>query len=71
MQQIKVFKALETEAEMLERQVNDWLAKSGVKVLQISGNIAPQSEGGGGRSGGLANTGGASDLLLIVLYEKP
>jgi hypothetical protein len=71
MQRIKVFKALETEAEMLERQVNDWLAKSGAKVLQISGNIAPQSEGGGGRTGGLANTGGASDVLLIVLYETP
>lgn len=69
MQQIKIFMALETDAPKLESQVNEWLrANPKARILQISGNVAPQTETkytGGGLSGG----GGASDLLLILLYE--
>lgn len=71
MHQIKVFKGLENDIESLEREANRWLATSKARVAQISGNIAPQSEGGGSRGGGLASTGGSSDVLLIVLFETP
>ncbi len=42
MQQIKIFKGLEGEVTALEKQVNSWLADTGARVLQITGNIAPQ-----------------------------
>ena len=42
MQQIKIFKGLEGEIAALEKQVNTWLAESGARVLQITGNIAAQ-----------------------------
>ena len=43
MQQVKIFKTLEGEIAQLEKLVNAWLANSSVRVLQITGNIAPQS----------------------------
>ena len=43
MQQIKIFKCLENETPTFEVQVNRWLAETGVRVLNIFGNIAPQS----------------------------
>jgi hypothetical protein len=71
MQQIKIFKALEVETDALELRVNQWLAQSKARVLSISGNIAPQSEGNAGRTSGLGSAGNASDVLLIILYETP
>lgn len=67
MQQIKVFVGVESDASMFERQVNHWIATANVRVLQISGTIAPQTEAG--RPGGLSSAGSASDLVLYVLYE--
>jgi hypothetical protein len=69
--QVKIFKALEVETDSLETRVNQWLAQTGAKVLSISGNIAPQSEGHTGRTTGLGSAGNASDVLLIILYEMP
>jgi hypothetical protein len=71
MQQIKIFKALEVETDTLETRVNQWLSQSRARVLSISGNIAPQSEGNSGRTSGLGSAGNASDVLLIILYETP
>lgn len=72
MQQVKIFKALEVEMDVLEQKVNQWIAAAGgkIKVLQITGNIAPQSESAGGKTGGLGAAGNASDVLLVILYEK-
>lgn len=71
MHQIKIFKGLESDLASLEADVNAWLASSGVMVVQIAGNIAPQSAlADGGRSPGLPS--GAylpSDVLLIVHYS--
>jgi hypothetical protein len=69
MQRVKIFKALENEHDVLELQINQWIAATNARILHISGNIAPQTESG--RSGGLASTGNASDVLVIVLYELP
>ena len=79
MQQIKIFKSVESEVETLEETVNQWLAETGAKVIQLVGNIAPQTEPiDAGASGGSFSTGGGSplrfppsDILLIVLYEMP
>jgi hypothetical protein len=71
MQQIKIFKALEGEIAQLEKQVNAWLAESGVRVLQITGNIAPQAPATDPKAASIsASPYAASDILLIVLYVK-
>ena len=53
MQQVKLFKSLESDINSLEAEVNGWLRESGVKVLSITGNIAPQSQTPGDTKGGL------------------
>jgi hypothetical protein len=70
MQQIKIFKGIENNVEALEEEVNAWLQSSGVRVLQITGNIAPQSKDPEQKGHQLGRAGyAASDVLLVVLYE--
>ena len=38
-QQIKIFKTIETERDQLERDINRWMRKSGARVISITGNI--------------------------------
>ncbi len=71
MHQIKIFKALESDVASLEKQVNSWLAESKVRVINMFGNIAPQSPGPETNSATI--TRGSfppSDILLVVLYEQ-
>ncbi|MFQ3169655.1 MAG: hypothetical protein ACI8QI_002231 [Limisphaerales bacterium] len=72
MQRVKLFKGLETEVEALEQQVNDWAESEGAKILQVTGNIATQSYNPAAKSGSSlqSNVAAASDVLLVVLYEK-
>ena len=71
MQQIRIFKALEGETAQLEKQVNTWLAESGVSVLQITGNIAPQAHSTDPKASSISTSPyAASDIFLIVLYVK-
>ena len=71
MQQVKIFKALEGETAQLEKQVNAWLTESGARVLQITGNIAPQGRSIDSKASSISSSPYvASDILLIVLYEK-
>lgn len=76
MQQIKIFKGVENESDRLERQVNDWLRQSGVRVLSVFGNLAPQSvmtaPAGGSLVGAETAAGrrfAPSDILVVVVYE--
>lgn len=76
MHQIKIFKGVENESDAIERQVNDWLRKSGVRIVNVFGNIAPQSvmtAPTGGQLVGAETAAGRrfapSDILLVVLYE--
>ncbi|MDA1274624.1 MAG: hypothetical protein O2960_11320 [Verrucomicrobia bacterium] len=72
MHQIKIFKALETETPRIEDQVNSWLAESKVRVINMFGNISPQTTSPD--SNAMAISRGAfppSDVMLVVLYEKP
>jgi hypothetical protein len=70
MQQVKIFKGIENDLSTLEADINAWLAESDVDVINIFGNIAPQS-------GATSNPGGParmeyppSDVLLVVHYRK-
>lgn len=69
MQQVKLFKGVENEVGSLEKEINDWLSRSGAKVVSLTGNIAPQStkpDAGGGLGKGSFSP---SDVLVIMLYE--
>ncbi len=69
MQQVKIFKGLESDTSALEAEINSWIRQSGAKVLSLTGNIAPQSEKQGTK-GGLGEGGfPASDVIVIVTYE--
>jgi hypothetical protein len=66
MQQVKIFKSIESELVALEEEINEWLSTSGATVTNITGNIAAQSTS----SGSLGDSFSGSDVLLVVLYEK-
>jgi hypothetical protein len=65
MQQVKIFKSVDTELPEMERQINRWMRKSGARVLSITGNLAAEPQGGGGA----LNSFAAGHVLMIVLYE--
>ena len=70
MQQIRFFKSTETDLTDLQREMNAWLRDSGVRVVQIFGNIAPQTVTRDDTSTGLTKSAFApSDVLIAVLYE--
>jgi hypothetical protein len=69
MQQVKLFKHVEAEIRDLEREMNAWmtdLQKKGGRVVDVKGNIAPQTVVAERKS---SNTFSPSDLFVIVLYE--
>jgi hypothetical protein len=75
--QIKLFRGLESDLAAVEREVNAWLASSDAKVVQVFGNVAPQTPRMESTTGHLlgadrTNPRGfvASDIFLAVVYEK-
>jgi hypothetical protein len=71
MQQIKIFKGIENDLSTLERDVNAWLAETGADVIQIFGNIAPQSGAAAYKADSISHTEfPPSDILLVVHYRK-
>ncbi|HWB12793.1 MAG TPA: hypothetical protein VG826_26440 [Pirellulales bacterium] len=72
MQQVKIFKGIETGLGDLEDEINTWIVESQVEVLQIVGNIAPQTPSSKPSATGL--TQGEfppSDVIVVVLYKRP
>lgn len=65
MQQVKIFKSIDTEIENMQQQINRWIGKSGARVLSITGNLSPQPAA----AQGPLETFSASEVLVIVLYE--
>ena len=65
MQQVKIFKTVDTELPDMEKQINRWMRKSGARILSIDSNMTAQ----GGTKDGPLNSFAAGDVLLIVLYE--
>lgn len=73
MHQVKIFKGVENEVSQLEADINSWLKSSGARVVNITGNIAPQTGGAGGSSSAATLGQGPhapSDVLVVVLYEQ-
>jgi len=68
-QQVKIFKGIESDVSGLESEINAWLRNSGARVIQITGNIAPQTEMENA-SGGIGKSRfPPSDVVVILLYE--
>ena len=65
MQQIKIFKSIESELSALEEEINAWITDERATVINIFGNIAPQSPSGPGMG-----SFSSSDVLITVLFEK-
>jgi hypothetical protein len=76
MQQIRIFIGKEDAPDTMAKEVNGWLASSKVKVVNVFGNMTPQTiidKGEGNRI--MAEGGGRryapSDIMLVVVYEQP
>ena len=70
MHQIKLFVDLESNVVALETRINDWLRKSEAKVVNIFGNIAPQTTTSEAKTTALAERKfSSSDLFIAVAYE--
>ena len=65
MQQVRIFKSIESEITVMEEEINAWIADSGAKIIQVTGNIAPQTEAAPGMG-----SFSSSDVLITVLYDK-
>ena len=68
MQQIKIFKSIESNVSDLERDINAWLKESGARVVNVFGNIAPQTISDPEKARGSRGFS-ASDVLIALLYE--
>ena len=68
MQQIKIFKSIESNVSDLERDINAWLKESGARVVNVFGNIAPQTISDPDKAKGSRGFS-ASDILVALLYE--
>jgi len=64
MQQVKIFKSIESELWALEAEINSWIKENRVKLISVTGNIAPQSNPAVSQG-----TFSASDVLVIVMYD--
>lgn len=65
MQQVKLFKSVDTELPEMERQINRFLRKSGAKLISVTGNLTASSSASGGPMSSFA----AGDVLVILTYE--
>ncbi|MBT6721790.1 MAG: hypothetical protein ACJZ8Y_11155 [Pirellulaceae bacterium] len=65
MQQIKIFKSIESELGSLEDEINEWISEQSVTIVQIFGNIAPQSPSTPGMG-----SFSSSDVLVVIVYER-
>lgn len=69
MNQIKLFKGIENEIQLLEEEMNQWIRANNATVIQMFGNISPQTlarDSTGLVSGDRRYA--PSDLFVAVLY---
>lgn len=64
MRLIKIFKGNEEQTDELQQEVNNWITSTGAKLLDITGNIAPQSPMSHPNARPMP-----SDVLLIATYQ--
>lgn len=65
MQKVRIFKSIESELTSLESEINRWIETSGIKILSMTGNIAPQTA-----KGSHVGAFSASDVVVLILYEE-
>ena len=70
MHQVKIFKGSESDLTGLEKQINSWLAVEGVRVINMTGNIAPQSPPPPEKGALNISPYPPSDVLVIIQFEK-
>jgi len=77
MHQIRIFTGIEGETAKMSKDINDWLRQSKVRVVNVFGNIAPQtplessaSPSLVGEDRGSARRFAPSDIMLVVVYEE-
>lgn len=63
--QIKTFKGLEHEHELLDGAVNAWIRENKIRVQDVKLVLAPQSK----ISGNVLRQGTSSDVMVLVTYE--
>jgi hypothetical protein len=75
--QIRIFTGHEGETARMTDDINAWLKQSKVRVVNIFGNIAPQStlerQTGGKLTGAETGPGrrfAPSDILMVVVYDE-
>ncbi len=70
MPKIKLFVDIESNIENMETRINDWITGSNAKVINVFGNIAPQTVTGDAKA---TATGGrrfsSSDVFVAIVYE--
>lgn len=67
-QQIKIFKSVDTELAELEREINRWMRKvsaSGGNIVSVTANLANQAAS----AGTAMNSFAGGDVLVVVTYE--
>ncbi len=65
MQQVKIFKSVDTELDDLEKQINRFIRKNNIRVLSISGNHSAALATGSSPM----NTFSGGDVTVIMLFE--
>jgi hypothetical protein len=68
-QSIKLFVGVETNLGDLESKINAWIRESGAEVVNIFGNIAPQTQTKEAFTGGPERRFAGSDIMLAVVYR--
>jgi len=66
MHQVRLFKGVENELREFENEINGWLQDNDVKIVNVFGNIAPQSVIGDSKLGKKFES---SDLFVVIVYE--
>lgn len=65
MQQVKLFKSVDTEIAEMEKQINRFIRKNNIRVLSINSNLASSPTANSGPMSSFA----AGDILVTLLYE--
>lgn len=68
-QMIKLFVGIETNLAALERDVNGWITSSGAEVINILGNLSPQTQARDIAGQSNERRFAPSDILIIVVYR--
>lgn len=75
MHQIKLFSGTEDQMGNLERDVNEWLRTSGARIVNVFGNMSPQSMLSAEARQKISAESGSrrfapSDVFMCIVYEK-